>query len=48
MLLIQAMIELVKLAEQIDHAEAFGRIAFSCPRAEVNTHTHIHTHTNSK
>ena len=42
------MLELVKLAEPIDHAEAFGRIAFSCPRAEVHTHTRTHTHTNSK
>jgi catechol-2,3-dioxygenase len=40
----QAMLELVKLAEPIDHAEAFGRIAFSCPQAEVHTHTHAHTH----
>ena len=29
------MLELVKLVEPVDRAEAFGRIAFSCPRAEV-------------
>ena len=38
------MLELVKLAEPLDHAEAFGRIAFSCPRAEVAT-THVCTQT---
>ena len=32
----QARLELVQISESIDRAEAFGRIAFSCPKAEVS------------
>ena len=27
----------MQLEERVDHAEAFGRIAFSCPNSEVCT-----------
>ncbi len=33
--LLQARLELVQMTEPINRAEAFGRIAFSCPKAEV-------------
>lgn len=29
------MLQLVRIDGPVDHAEAFGRIAFSCPRTEV-------------
>ena len=32
---LQAKLELVQLSDPVDHAEAFGRIAFSCPTSEV-------------
>ena len=35
LLLVQCKLELVQLSCTVDHAEAFGRIAFSCPRTEV-------------
>lgn len=31
----QCKLELVQLEERVDHAEAFGRIAFSCPNSEL-------------
>lgn len=31
----QAKLELVQLSDPVDHAEAFGRIAFSCPTSEL-------------
>ena len=33
--IVQARLELVQMTEPINRAEAFGRIAFSCPKAEV-------------
>lgn len=35
--LLQARLGLTRSPEPIDRAEAFGRIAFSCHRAEVTT-----------
>ena len=31
----QAKLQLQQISQPVDHAEAYGRIAFSCPRAEV-------------
>lgn len=31
----QTLLEFVKINGAVDHAKAFGRIAFSCPRTEV-------------
>ena len=31
----QCKLELCDIGEPVDHATAFGRIAFSCPRDEV-------------
>jgi len=31
----QCKLELVEIASQVDHAKAFGRIAFACPEAEL-------------
>ncbi len=31
----QCKLELVSLAQSVDHATGFGRIAFSCPRDEL-------------
>jgi len=33
----QAKLELVQIVKPVDRAEAFGRIAFSCPRTELPT-----------
>ena len=35
----QCKLELCDIGSQIDHATAFGRIAFSCPREEVSLYT---------
>lgn len=32
---LQCKLELKNIGEPVDHAEAFGRIAFSCPTNEV-------------
>lgn len=37
--------ELVKIEGKVDHAKAFGRIAFSCDRKEVRNYFHeLHVH----
>jgi len=35
---VQAKLELVKVDGEVDHAKAFGRIAFSCDRSEVRVY----------
>nr|CAG4645655.1 EOG090X09EK [Lynceus sp. MCZ IZ 141354] len=32
----QAKLELIDIGEKVDHAKAFGRIAFSCPASELS------------
>ena len=45
----QCRLELVQISEVIDHAEASGRIAFSCPSKQVSENVQwifeFHEHT---